>query len=326
MEPAATAPVSSLRSLSLSFAPAHKSRGLNFPRSLPSVSPLSHLPPSTKPAPPSNPLPTPSASASSAGAAFPPTLILSAAARSKRCQKSGNFSSSPSTPPVPPPVSSGVSLSSENAPNLFCHRAVISVLFLRRPSSTKASSRLGSSLNSTKTSAILLSPLPSPFFTSAIQRTPSLPGISRSLSATSPTTAKSTPSSPTAAGSAPKPPSFARASPSARGFLFSRKTSAIPPVSTTPSSSASSKASLPKKPCSPWFLPPSRKTLSFRAMSAVRSPPSRNKANLGTAPPPSFFPTANSSAPSSIATACALCATRSPTTASSSPAPKPASS
>src|SRR6267154_1992502 len=122
MEPAAMAPVSSLRFPRHSSAPVPKSRELNSPNCSPSVSRSSLRPFSTKPAPPSNPLPTPNASASSAGAAFPPTPILSAAAHSRRCQKSGNFSSSPSTPPVPPPVSSGVSLSSASAPNLFCHR------------------------------------------------------------------------------------------------------------------------------------------------------------------------------------------------------------
>ncbi len=46
------------------------------------------------------------------------------------------------------------------------------------------------------------------------------------------------------------------------------KTSAIPPVSTTPSSSASSKVCLPKKPCSLWFLRPLKKIPCFRATSA----------------------------------------------------------
>src|SRR5580658_3101103 len=150
----------------------------------------------------------------------------------------------------------------------------------------KACSRPGNSRNFMKISATPPSPPRSPSSTSATRPIRNPPGISRSLSVTSPTTAKSTPLSPIAAGSAQNNANSAPASLSAPGSRRSRRKSATPPALTTRSSSSSWKASARMKPCSPWFLQRLKTILFSRETFAPLLLRFRSKANPGTAPRP----------------------------------------
>src|SRR6202050_4097937 len=136
-----------------------------------------------------------------------------------------------------------------NASNPKAPTASISVRSPRAPWFTKACSLPGKSLSSILISLILNSRLPSPFFTSAIPPTPAPPGLWRSRSASSRTTVRSTPSARIAAGCARAKNQYSGKWTRRHGAAFSKPASAIPPVSTMPSTSICAAINASPAPC-----------------------------------------------------------------------------